>query len=344
MPTRRRVPISPEEILTIIGERGFIPLTLSDATRVLSYLTDRGILTTLDEPWSFSLWLCQALSDPVLAILMFDMFQIKAKDFFRITCPEGVWVARGYHTLPVTNARDVCDIVFSSPEDERGRSSYSLNIAYAAGWFARPLPRAADFIIPHLFPSRKHDDPIRAYLAERWRPIVSKWLAAQGLPFTPSNAAKAIAYNDVAVLAVTHLGHDQITGFGGDSESGFLNEAEVYVRTQPQSAMKKIFALAPFKLDAPLATEKERKVYCLSYHDVSIIDARAASTSNWHSFRNDHAILLHALSRGCVDSPFIKKVREYRTPAEALAPKHQNGFVLQGPPAPERYRWYRVFG
>ena len=236
-------------------------------------------------------------------------YQRAFREYMRIVAPDGVIAARGLSALPITSYSDVMTILdtFGHRKDGDGGDiddNYSMNLAYASGDFAG-LSRDVNFRYLEAYLGEKvlrtdQDDQKRS---KKWpiltpRELIDQLQESETAEKYPKEtlqrlqqirAAKLVATSMLesgakptergvgehakktlsSMLIVAKVLPQYLKSFGGDSESGVLQEAELKVDplcTVSGSCLQHVFVLSPFKLDAPRATLAERKKWCLSYY------------------------------------------------------------------------------
>lgn len=223
--------------------------------------------------------------------------------YIKIVAPNGILAGRGLYGLPITDISDVLNMFDSwGKSREKSYDSYSMNIAYASAFFAQVRGKGIKLPLLETYLGQKvfyEDSDDRQYFNERykkkkWRHIpleeryleIEKSLSDQAEMLQDLRVAELVAgsiknseakftdkisYKHAAkilssLLIVSKIPHSYLKSFGGDSESGILQEAELLVRPCAEQCIEKVFVLCPFNLDAPKATLKERITYCLSYY------------------------------------------------------------------------------
>lgn len=161
----------------------------------------------------------------------------------------------------------------------------------------------------------------------------------------PSAAVKllagAMAYIETPVAIFARIPHDCIKSFGGDSESGFIEEAELHVKPCIEKSVRAIYVLAPWQVGT-LATDEQRQEAALSYYRrirVQLPDER----------RGFPGRLLPTVLHGLVDckSKMIRQKQFINTVKKALTtPKvlwRDERPVLPDVAEPSKYRWYKAY-
>lgn len=191
------------------------------------------------------------------------------KDVFvawvRAMAPHGMIAARGLHSLGFLPGDDIASFLFSrrNPEED----NFSQNVAYAAFHFAT------------------------FYVAGGWPRVTKSWARAAATLDSQAERAvgvqvrdnkperqgpcwanlspkvrKAILRSQCPVVVVAKLDPLNMRGWGGDSESGPVMEAEVKVAPCEPACVERLFvASAVHKLGKPVSAEMRRH-YALDEH------------------------------------------------------------------------------
>ena len=242
-----------------------------------------------------------------------------------IMAPDGVYAARGLHGLRAMSGDEAVATVLAESRGKR-YESYSLNVPKAVA-FATPPRYWSKFVAEGLLgedaPERvRHKKAKRNGPEARWEPDVDAWLRARGLRKSYATVKAAVEMLQMCMLLVARVPHDAVLGYGTDSESGPLGEAEIHVRPCDElSCVGRAYVLSAQPLDHPLATAAERREFALSFYDVVGVEYDVTVL--------DVPVHADVVCR----SPRIVGRTKVRTVADML-----QGLV----PEPEAFRWYRV--
>lgn len=201
--------------------------------------------------------------------------------------PKGLVCARGLNGLGFLPGDDVAKIVFDSRRSGGRRvrdehiSFYSMNVprsvwGFAAYYVESGYPfltdlwtRAAAAIDPDVVNYQFRD----AEHAESGSPPLMFRLPEYPMP---SGVKRAYYLSQCPVVIISHAAPKDLLSFGGDSESGETDEAEVYVRYCEPRCVKHLFVASTRKLGTPVSA-KLRRYYALDEH----IEVRGRKTSSW---------------------------------------------------------------
>lgn len=270
-------------------------------------------------------------------------------------------------------------VIATEQKPKYGYTSYSLNLAYSLDNFALPetdrvhLIDAQDFLDGGRRFTRGLDagglipveTDIEGKITLSFGAKALAWLNSQGVALPrhtppppikkdkngrrmwrerePSAAAKllaqAMAHIETPVAIFARIPHDCLKSFGGDSESGFIEEAELHVKPCIERAVRAVYVLAPWQIGTP-ATDEQRKEAALSYYrriKIQLPDER----------RGMQGRLFPTVLHGLVNckSPMIREKEAINTVRKALTtPKvlWRDRALLPGIAQPSKYRWYKA--
>lgn len=270
-------------------------------------------------------------------------------------------------------------VVATEQKPKYGYTSYSLNLSFSLDRFALPeranshLMDAQDFLDGGARFTKGLDagglvsakPGIEDKITLSFGAKALSWLNAQGIRLPrysppppvrkdaqgrriwrerkPSAAAKllaqAMAHIETPVAIFARIPHDCLKSFGGDSESGFIEEAELHVKPCIERAVRAVYVLAPWQIGTP-ATDDQRKEAALSYYrrvQIQLPDER----------RGMQGRLFPTVLHGLVDckSPMIREKEFINTVKKALTvPKRDwmNRAVMPDVAEPSKYRWYKA--
>ena len=237
---------------TVVGDH----MKSAEAFKIISEAVSNGVIN-FDDPVGFSNFLCSTYYGHIFPdLLEADQSFLSGTDYkkaFRkymhIVAPYGLLAFRGLHQIYAENVHDLLAQISDTREHH---TSWSMNVAAASGGFS--------------FAPYCHSRSQVGAMVEETIPY--------NLDFArPSNRDRNAMFDQkcrklgTGVLFVARIPQKYLISFGGDGESGPMQEAEVHVKsTLPDKYIEHIFARSPFALDAVFVTEEERKKYCLDFY------------------------------------------------------------------------------
>jgi len=241
--------------------------------------------------------------------------------YMSAVAPGGVWAARGLHSVSVRTAEEALGLV-------EGRwtaaASFSFNLAYAVDRFGSPTVSS----------SLLAENLSSGYLQARdnlpaWQATIEEWLNRERARPTKTNIGKAAAETQCSIVLVAKLPLSALEEFGGDSESGPLQEAEVKVSAGlPLRTLAGVFVCAPWPIrGGRVATVAERRQFALSDY------TRVAFISEVHGFPMPGETVLH--SDVAPRAPWLKRSSPVTTVREAFRRGRPQSNI-------DRYRWFRI--
>lgn len=208
-----------------------------------------------------------ALSD----LLYSGGYQKGLKVWTDAVAPNGLPLTRGLYGLVIPDRWSAQTYYRASRKD---KNFFSLNAAYVGANFAAPATMDIDlrfYTPPKESPSLK--DLTKD--AGRWTRNVWMNTAADMARTSGQRGLKAIRAAALAIqssmLIAYRASPPDVFSFGGDSESGLMMEAEMYVK-RCDECLDGVFVLSAAELDAPLASDAERKRFGLSWWNAVIYE------------------------------------------------------------------------
>lgn len=161
---------------------------------------------------------------------------LKASNFAKQVAPKGLWCARGLRNFkdPIRTKEDVHKIITRSivEEEKAWGVSYSLNVTTATVLFT-----------------------VGHYIESDLRGTVKL-----------RKARNILGARREGMLIVSKVLPKNITAWGGDSESGLFNEAEIHVGPCEPKCVQSVFLCSNAKPSFKKATKAERTSYALDEH------------------------------------------------------------------------------
>lgn len=269
----------------------------------------------------------------------------------KTVAPGGLPLTRGLHGLVIPDRWSAHAYYRATRRD---KNFFSLNAAYVGADFSAPvMPRDLN----RLLRGKKHAELRLSY--KNFTKDTSGWvqhamakaakeaLDDQGVHVNGDTLNRAAMAMQSTMLIAYRAKPGYAFSFGGDSESGFMTEAEMYVK-RCDPCLEGVFVMSPDEIDAPLATLAERKRFCLSWWNAVIYEPNDPM-----SWSKRHHIYIAANTE---PPKTTKRVIEIREPADHVYrffPDNiwRDAWKQLGKPMPRMegfmsitkdWRWYRV--
>jgi len=205
------------------------------------------------------------------------------KKWIKTVAPDGLYAARGLHSLFVPFLPDLWDFLTAASQVV-DTESYTQNIAVASGQFTLPKLDSPLFHIAEKRPLKTKkmldllwedvdDYGFGYYIQNAQTYYLYHYLKNKKLSWTKRNALKAMIDTVCGVVLIAQIPHEYVDFWGQDSESGDTMEAEIHVKPCLEECIERIFVLAAMKVPGakpvPLRT---RRKYCLSFYNIATVE------------------------------------------------------------------------
>lgn len=312
---------------------------IKNAIVMLAAAVKSGQLASSSTTCGFAQNLCRTfLRDPSAWEAMWDGLNEElsgnyARNFRRwvdAVAPDGIMLARGMHDIPMGTAEEI--LAFIRP-GQRADESYSQNLAVAANEFAvRGAYEARD--VSRLGGGMGGEAMVKRQESQATK-LRERTLGRGGWnKLAPSKQAAWLNKHYGATVTIVKLTPTEAGSFGGDSESGDLQEAELRVGKFPMKRVLRVFALSatPIK-GAKLTSLEEQRRFALC-QAIRVTVPRSDTRSQFD-------LLLHAGAREDVPDGYgVKSVRSLAGVLAWQAARYARK-ARKLPTGPAR-RWYTL--
>lgn len=279
-----------------------LELTFAQWKRLASELIETGEIAALDGWPDYSTHVCGVYfggnrlaynvlgSHAVARQLAQTSYRTVFRSWFERICPSGYMpIARGLHGLCITAEEDLWATVWPNRSTEFAETAYSMNLPVASQEFTESVTARFALQLARSGAEKKAKRARRqrrqAWASrgaswsrawESWRTCAHEYMEQHGLAGT-RGFARALQATETPVVICAKVRLEDLKGWGGDSESGPLQEAEVHSRAFPLERIERIFVGTSSRLGRS-TTLRERKRYALDRWKVARIDPVFAET------------------------------------------------------------------
>lgn len=289
-------------------------LSLADWKRAMRFALDEGLIEPLTDWPSFSQNLVniyfgdtpelyRIASDEALIDVMdaesgtwTERYKRIYRSYWKLMGSDPVPVARGLSGLCLPSEQDFWTTVFETRRSEIPDTSYSLNVAFASRFFAN-LHKSARFMKPS-YDDLDTDASNWARAEMSWTRCAQEYMERHG-----GTLRKALMITESPAMICSRIRMPS-GAWGGDSESGSLQEAEIRVGRYPIEDIEKVFVLTTNRI-GPMATSAERTTYALGRH----LEVTMKAPPYMNYWGKSLKVVLHPRT-DLRDSPYVSSVKE----------------------------------